>query len=126
VNRLATHGELRAARHADDVRDGDFGKQLLEGALVDVLGVDGLVLDGRRLVELGADLGRAAEDPDAAEVDVALVLEVLDAEALEEGQGVVVGVVVVPLEALGVVEDDVAGEGVVAVDDVAGGLVSGG
>jgi hypothetical protein len=38
---------------------------------------------------------------------------------LEERKSIVVGVIVVPLEALGVVEDDVPGQGVVSVNDVA-------
>jgi hypothetical protein len=37
---------------------------------------------------------------------------------LEERKSIVVGVIVVPLEALGVVEDDVPGQGVVSVNDV--------
>lgn len=44
--------------------------------------------------------------------------EVVEAEALEKGEGIVVWVVVVPLEALGMMEDDVAGEGVVSLDDI--------
>lgn len=83
-----------------------------------MFGVYRLVARGLDIVLEGLDLGGATEDPGAAEVDVALLAEVFDAEALEEGEGVVVRVVVVPLEALGVVEDDVAGEGVVSVDDV--------
>lgn len=84
-----------------------------------MLGVHRLARLAGRGVDLGPDLDGAAQHPGASQVDVALVLEALDLEFLEEGQGVVVEVVVVPLEALGVVEDDVFGEGVVAVDDVA-------
>lgn len=115
---LPADGELGAAGDANCFRDGLVGEQLLKCLLVDALGVDGLCLVLGGVVLDGADLGRAAEDPDASQVDVALGAEVLEAEALEEREGVVVGVVVVPLETLGVVEDDVAGEGVVAVDDV--------
>jgi hypothetical protein len=66
------------------------------------------------------DLGGAAQDPDAAEVDIALFTKIVEAEALEEGEGVVVWIIVVPLEALGVVKDDVAGQALVSVDDVSG------
>lgn len=82
-------------------------------------GVDGLVLLGGGFVLDGLDLGGAAEDPDAAQVGVADLLEVVEAELLQQRERIVVGVVVVPLEALGVVEDDVSGQVVVAVDDVA-------
>lgn len=124
AHRLPRHGELGAARHANHRRDRGAGEQLLERRLVHVLGVDGLLALGLVVVLEGLDLGGAAEHPGAAQVDVALLAEVVEAEALEEREGVVVGVVVVPLEALGVVEDDVAGEGVVSVDDVSAFAVS--
>lgn len=123
---LPAHRKLRAAGDADVVRHRHAGEQLLEGGLVDVLRVDGLVLLRRGLVERGTDLGGTAQDPDAAQVDVTLLLEVSPLETVEERQGVVVGVVVVPLEALGVVEGDVPGESVVAVDDVSVGSWLGG
>lgn len=119
-DRLPAGGKLRAARHADLLGDGQAREQLLEGGLVDVLCVDGLGgARGRRLVGHGVDLGGAAEDPGAAQVHIAGLLETVEAEAREQREGVVVRVVVVPLETFGVVKDDVAGEGVVAVDDVA-------
>lgn len=58
--------------------------------------------------------------PGAADVDVALGFEVGQLEAAEHGEAVVVWVVVVPLVAVGVDEEDVVGEGVVVVDYVAG------
>jgi hypothetical protein len=124
AHRLPRHGELGTARHANHRRDGRAGEQLLERRLVHVLGVYGLLALGLVVVLEGLDLGGAAEHPGAAQVDVALLAEVVEAEALEQREGVVVGVVVVPLEALGVVEDDVAGEGVVSVDDVSALAVS--
>lgn len=119
ANRLAADGELRAAGNTNLLGNGETGEELLEGGLVDVAGVDGLVLLGGGFVLDGLDLGGAAEDPDAAQVGVADLLEVVEAELLQQRERIVVGVVVVPLEALSVVEDDVSGQVVVAVDDVA-------
>lgn len=51
-------------------------------------------------------------------VYVVFILEMIEVEVLEEGKGVVVGVVIVLLEVFGVVEDDVVGKFVVVVDDV--------
>lgn len=122
---LSSHGELRAAGDADGVGDLKVGEDLLEGALVDVFGVNGLVLLGGSLVAEGPNLSRTAQDPGASQVDVTLLLEILETESLQERKRIVVGVVVVPLEALGVMEQNVSREGIVAVDDVpAKGVVS--
>ncbi len=121
AHRLARDAKLGAAGHAHLGGQRDAGEEVGKGLGVDVLGVGDAVGVGRGLgVGERADLDGAAEDPGAAQIDVPLLLEVGDAEALEQLQGVVVGVVVVPLEALGVVEEDVGGEGVVAIDDVPG------
>lgn len=121
AHRLARDAKLGAAGHAHLGGQRDAGEEVGKGPGVDVLGVGDAVGVGHGLgVGDGTNLDGAAEDPGAAQVDVALLLEVGDAEALEQLQGVVVGVVVVPLEALGVVEEDVGGEGVVAIDDVSG------
>lgn len=115
---LPPDGELRAAGHADDLRDNHAGEKLLEGRLVHVLRVHGLISLGLVVVNERLNLGRAAEDPGAAQIDVALLAESVEAEALEERKRIVVWIVVVPLKTLGVVEDDVAGEGVVSLDDI--------
>jgi hypothetical protein len=65
------------------------------------------------------DLVWAPEGPRAADVDVSLLLEVRKLEVAEHGEAVVVGVVVVPLVAVRMDEEDVIGEVVVVVDDVA-------
>lgn len=70
-------------------------------------------------VGMWTDLGRASQDPRTAEVHVALLLEVLGSKTPEHGDAVVVGVVVVPLEALRVDEEHHVGEAVVVVDNVA-------
>ncbi len=67
------------------------------------------------------DFGGTTKDPHAAQVDVARSLDVISLQMSERGKGVVVGVVVVPGEAVGVDEDGVRGEGVVAVDDMIAG-----
>lgn len=119
AHRLPRDAKLAAARHTDLIGKALSGEQLAVGTGVDVLR-RGDVVFGRG-VGVGArtNLDGASQDPGAAQIDVPLLLEVLGAEALEQLQGVVVRVVVVPLEALGVVEEDVGGEGVVAVDEVA-------
>lgn len=117
-HRLPPHGKLRAAIHTDLVRHLLPGKQLLKGLLVDSLGRHGLVQPRRPRILYGPDLRGAAEDPYASEVDVAGLAEVFEAKVLEEWEGVVVWVVVVPLESLGVMEDDVARQDVVVIDQV--------
>lgn len=119
MDSFATDGKLRAAGYADFLGDFKTGEQLLESSLVNVACVYGLALLARGLILNGPDLGGASKNPDTSQVGIPNFLEVVESEVLEEGESIVVGVVVVPLEALGVVEDDVAGQGVVSVNDVA-------
>lgn len=64
------------------------------------------------------DFDGTPENPRAAEVNVALFLEVRNLEVAEHANAVVVGVVVVPLVSLGVDEEDHFGQAVVVVDDI--------
>ena len=116
---LATDGKLGTACNTDFLGHFETGEEFLESGLVDVAGVNGLALLGRGFVLNGSDLSRAAKDPDTSQVGVADLLEIVETKVLEERKSIVVGVIVVPLEALGVVEDDVPGQGVVSVNDVA-------
>jgi hypothetical protein len=65
------------------------------------------------------DLARAAEKPGAADVHVALFLEVWELEVAEHRDAIVVRVVVVPLVSLGVDKEDGFREIIVIVDDIA-------
>lgn len=123
MDSLARDGELGAAGDGDDFGDGQLGEDLLEGGFEDVfqryctrlwkvLRIFG--------VEEGPDFGGTAENPDAAEVDVAGGLDVGGLQVSEGDERVVVGVVVVPSKALGMDEDGGRGEGVVAVDEMSG------
>jgi len=116
---LATNGKLGTACNTDFLGHLETGEKLLESGLVNVACVNGLALLGRGFVLDGSDLSRAAENPDTSQVGIADLLEVVETEILEERKSIVVGVVIVPLEALGVVEDDVPGQGVVSVNNVA-------
>ncbi|KAG5291499.1 hypothetical protein I7I48_03324 [Histoplasma ohiense] len=107
-------GELSAAGHADLSGHGGAREQGLEAGLEGSAGVHVRTVD----VGEGADLDGAAKQPDAAEVEVALLGQEGQPEVPEEGDVVIERVVVVPLVALGVDEDDVGGEAVVVVDDV--------
>lgn len=64
------------------------------------------------------DLDGATESPGAAQIDIALFLEVRHLKIAKHADAVVVGVVVVPLVLLGVDEEEDFGETVVVVDDV--------
>jgi hypothetical protein len=80
--------------------------------------VYGLALLARGLILNGSDLCGTAKNPYTSQVGVADLFEVVESEVLEERESIVVGVVVVPLEALGVVKDDITGQRVVSVNDV--------
>ena len=67
-------------------------------------------------VRMRFDLGRASQDPRTTDIDIALVSEVVGLESSEHGDAVIVGVVVVPLKALGVDEEHQVRETVVIVD----------
>lgn len=95
-NFLPGNAKLRTTRRTHSLGHGLTGKQLHEAGLEVLAGMHVLAVG----VGEGVDLGGAAEDPGAAEVDVAVVEEVLEAEVFEHGEAVVVGVVVVPLVAL--------------------------
>ena len=124
-------GELRAAGHADDGREGRVGEEVGEGGAV-----VGFCCWRGAGAAAGDDFRGAAERPGAAEVEVAGVVDVGEAEVGEgwdavcrrerlvegtgkemEERGTVDGVVVVPLVAGAVVEDGYVGEGVVVVED---------
>lgn len=85
---LSCHGKLRAARHTDLFRDRHTRKELFESALEDIL--DRLFLVGRRVsdgrykgIHRGAELNRAAEHPYAAEVDIAFLSDVSEAQVTQ-------------------------------------------
>lgn len=61
----------------------------------------------------------AAEGPCAADVNVAFLLEVRQLEVAEHRNAVVVRVIVVPLVAIRMYEEDIVGKRVVVVDYVA-------
>jgi hypothetical protein len=118
VDGLATNSELRTTCDTDLFRNLKTGEKLLESGFVNMAGVHRFTLLGRSLVLDRPDLSGAAKYPDTPQVGVSDLLEIVEAEVLEEGEGIVIGVVVVPLKAFGVVEDDVTGQGVVSVNDI--------
>ena len=65
------------------------------------------------------DLCRTPQHPDTPNIDKALLFEVRELQMAEHGHAVEIGIVVVPLVALRVQEEDVGGEGGVVVDYVA-------
>jgi hypothetical protein len=66
------------------------------------------------------DLAGASQHPSTPDIDVALLLEVRNLEMAKHGNTIVIGVVVVPLVAVRVNEEDVVRKIIVVVDDVAG------
>lgn len=119
LDNLLAYSKLRTAVHTNLVRYLDTGEQLLKRGFIHVLGVHRLASLSGRGIDLGPDLDGTSQHPGASQVDIALIFEAFDLELLEEREGIVVEVIVVPLEAFGVMEDDVFGEGVVAIYDVA-------
>ena len=69
-------------------------------------------------ISRGVQFGGTADGPGTAQTDVASLADVVGLEVAHVDDGVVEGVVVVPLVAAAVEEDDDVGEGEVAVDDV--------
>lgn len=118
MDSLATNSELRTTCDTNLLRNLKTGEKLLESGLINMAGVHRFTLLGRSLVLDRPDLSGAAKYPDTPQVGVANLLEIVEAEVLEEREGIVIGVVVVPLKAFGVVEDDVTGQGVVSVNDI--------
>lgn len=106
--------KLRAARHAHFLRDLDAGKQLHEARLEILPRMDILAV----CIAVRSNLRRASENPGAAQVDIALFLEVGDLETVEHRDAVVVGVVVMPLISLGMDEEHGFGETVIVIDDI--------
>lgn len=80
--------------------------------------VDGFVGHRRRLVLDWVNFSRAAQHPHTAQVDVSLLFEVIESETLQQRQGIVIRVVIMPLKSLGMVEENVAWQRVVTVDNV--------
>lgn len=115
---LTTNGELRATCDTDLLRNLKTGEKILESGLVNMAGVHRFTLLSGSLVLDRPDLSGATKYPDTPQVGVADLLEIVEAEILEEREGIVIGVVVMPLKAFGVVEDDVTGQGVVSVNDI--------
>lgn len=115
---LTANGELRTTCDTDLLRNLKTGEKLLESGLVNMAGVHRFTLLGRNPVLDRPDLGGATKYPDTPQVGVADLLKIVEAEVLEEREGIVIGVVVVPLKAFGVVENDVTGQGVVSVNDI--------
>lgn len=120
TNGIPGHGKLGTTAHTDLLGNLHLRQQFLEGPLVDLLRGERPL----RLLALGQlvaprpDLDGASEDQHAAEVRVAGGLDVVGVEALQGRDGVVVRVVVVPLEAPSVHEDGGVGEVVVGVNYV--------
>jgi hypothetical protein len=67
------------------------------------------------------DLAGAAQRPSTPDIDVSFLFEVGNLKVSQHGEAIVVGVVVVPLVAVRVDEENVVRELVVVVDDVAEG-----
>jgi len=109
--------KLRTAAHPNSIRHLLPRKQALKSLLILSARMHSLSVFARFRQRL--DLVGAAEGPGAADVDVAFFLEVRQLEVAKHGEAVVVRVVVVPLVAVGVDEEDVVGEGRVVVDYVA-------
>jgi hypothetical protein len=65
------------------------------------------------------DLAGAAQRPSTPDIDVSFLLEVGNLKVSQHGEAIIVGVVVVPLVAVRVDEENVVRELVVVVDDVA-------
>lgn len=118
-NLVACKRKLRAAANGDEVRhDGILAKDFLERLVVAVARV-ALLLQLAVILFVRLDFFGAPHLPGAAQVDVALFLEIGQLEVAEDRQAVVVGVVVVPLVALGMQEENVVGQIVVIVNEVA-------
>lgn len=64
----------------------------------------------------GMNLRRTAQDPGAAQIHVALFLEIWDLEVAKNGHTIVVGVIVVPLVSLGMDEKNRVGKIVVIIN----------
>lgn len=113
VNCFAGDGELGAAGCGNDFGDRNPREDLLEGGFENVR-------ERRHFsgILIWADCGRTAREQGAAKVDVARGLDVGGLDVLESHEGVVVGAVIVPGEALRVDEDGGGGKGVVAVDEM--------
>jgi hypothetical protein len=118
VDGLTANSELRTTCDTDLLRNLKTREKLLESGFVNMAGVHRFTLLGGSLVLDRPDLSGATKYPDTPQVGVADLLEIVEAEVLEEREGIVIGVVVVPLKAFGVVEDDVTGQGVVSVNDI--------
>lgn len=88
-------------------------------------GMDRLILFGGSFVLDGSDFDRAPQHPDATQVGVADLFEVVETKFLKERESVVIRVVVVPLESFGMVENNVSRQGIVTIDDIATSLLSG-
>lgn len=110
--------KLRTARHPNLLRHWFSRKQFHESGFEVLAGVDVIAMGIGEWV----DLDRATEHPGTAQVHVALFLKVGDLELLEHRDAVVVGIVVVPLEALRMNEEHRIWEIVVVVDDIPRGL----
>ena len=105
--------ELGAAVVRDGFWNSGAWKQLLEGACE----VAHPVVEA--LFEFGwAEALGTADGPVAAEVHVALHLQMVEAKPAEHSEPIVFRVVIVPLEAVGVGEDHVVWETVVVIDDI--------
>jgi hypothetical protein len=70
------------------------------------------------------DLAGAAQGPSTPDVDIPFLLEVGNLEVSQHGETIVIGIVVVPLVAVRMDEENVVRKIVVVVDDVADGLWS--
>lgn len=106
--------KLRTTRNTHFIRDLHARKQLHEARLEVFTRVHVIAVG----IGVRTDFDGTSENPRAAQIHVALFLEIGDLEVAEHADAVVVGVIVVPLVLLGVDEEEGFGEAVVVVDDI--------
>lgn len=114
---VAGDSELRTTAHTNDFWHRQVWKQFLECLLVNVL-CHGMRVIAVGFVLDGANFSRAANDPDASQVDVSVLLEIWKLEITKRWYGIVVWVVIMPGKARCVHEDDVVWKMVVVINDV--------
>lgn len=106
--------QLRTTRNTHFIRNLHARKQLHEARLEVFTRVHVFAVG----IGVWTDFDGTSENPRAAQIHVALFLEVGDLKVAEHADTVVVGVVVVPLVLLGVDEEEGFREAVVVVDDI--------
>ena len=113
---LLCRGKLRTAAHANRTGDLQLRKQMLKRLFIVTTSMHSLPVLALFLKRL--DLVGAAQRPRAADVDVSFFLEVGQLEVSQHRNTVVVGVVVMPLVAVGMDEKYIVRKGIVVVNYV--------